>query len=146
MLHLHPRGDGQLWCTYQKRSGGGTTQPRQLRALHPEWESEWHLRERLEAGEPMPPFGGGVADAARRYLSRQDAWAPLAAAGITPYGFRHGWALRAHKDYGLAPRFAAALMGHSVDTHQRVYGSWTDAETIDSALAKGLAFRCGVLS
>jgi len=141
VLHLQPRGDGTLWCTYRKRSGGGTTQPRQLRALHPEWESEWRLRERLAADEPLPPFGGGVADAARRYLSRQKAWVPLAAAGITLYGFRHGWALRAHQDYGLQPRIAAALMGHSVDTHQRVYGTWTDADTIDSALARGMLLR-----
>jgi integrase len=141
VLHLQSRGDDSLWCTYRKRSGGGTTQPRQLRALHPEWERDWSLRERLAASEPMPPFGGGVADAARRYLCRQEAWTPLAKAGITLYGFRHGWALRAHQDYSLAPRFAAALMGHSVDTHQRVYGTWTDADTIDSALEKGRILR-----
>lgn len=139
--HLQPRHDGQLWCLYQKRSGGGTTRPRALRALHPEWEAEWALRERLAAGEAMPPFGGGVADAARRYLSRQAVWAPLAAAGITPYGFRHGYALRAHQSYGLSPRIAAALMGHSTETHQRVYGTWTDADTIDGALAAGIRYR-----
>lgn len=140
-MHLETRQDGKLWCVYQKRSGGGTTKPRALAALHPEWESAWQLRESLAANEPMPPFGGGVAEAARRYLKRQPAWAPLAAAGITCYGFRHGYALRAHKDYALAPRFAAALMGHSVETHQRVYGTWTDADTIDSALQIGLRFR-----
>jgi integrase len=139
--HLQPRHDGQLWCTYQKRSGGGTTRPRALRALHPEWEAEWALRERLAAGEAMPPFGGGVADAARRYLARQDAWAPLAAAGITPYGFRHGYSLRAHQSYGLSPRITAALMGHSIETHQRVYGTWADSDTIDGAIAAGLRYR-----
>jgi integrase len=139
--HLQLRHDGSIWCTYQKRSGGGTTRPRALRALHPEWEAEWALRERLAAGEAMPPFGGGVADAARRYLARQDAWAPLAAAGITPYGFRHGYSLRAHQSYGLSPRITAALMGHSIETHQRVYGTWADSDTIDGAIAAGLRYR-----
>jgi len=139
--HLSIREGNQLWCTYQKRSGAGTTKPRQLRPLHPEWEQEWNLLERIAFSEPMPPFGGGVADAARRYLSRQQGWRELARTGITPYGFRHGFALRAHLNYGLAPRITAALMGHSVDTHIKVYGSWTDSVTIDTALEAGLRYR-----
>lgn len=139
--YLQQRPDGQLRCLYQKRSGGGTTRPRVLKALHPEWEVEWQLRERLHAGEAMPPFGGGVADAARRYLIRQSSWQQLAEKGATVYGFRHGYALRAHQNYGLSPRVAAALMGHSVDTHQRAYGTWTDASTIDQALEAGLRYR-----
>lgn len=141
LLHLQLRPDGQLWCTYQKRSGGGTTKPRPLRALHPEWEEAWELPQRLAAGNALPPFGGGVADAARRYLVRQEVWQPLAKSGCTPYGFRHGYALRAHQAYGLSPRVAAALMGHSVDTHQRVYGTWTDQDTIDAAIERGLKYR-----
>lgn len=141
LLHLRLRPDDQLWCVYQKRSGGGVTKPRALRALHPEWEEEWRLRERLAACEALPPFGGGVADAARRYLVRQEVWRPLAHAGCTSYGFRHGYALRAHQSYGLSPRVAAALMGHSVETHQRVYGTWTDQETIDAAILRGRRCR-----
>ncbi len=139
--YLSVRGENQLWCTYQKRSGGGTTRPRQLRALHPEWERQWNLLERIASAEPMPPFGGGIAEAARRYLCRQPAWRELASTGVTPYGFRHGYALRAHLSYGLAPRITATLMGHSVDTHLRVYGSWTDSDTIDSAMEAGLRYR-----
>jgi integrase len=141
VMHLRLTPTGQLWCDYRKRSGGGTTKPRQLRALHPDWEAEWQLLERVGASGALPPFGGGVADAARRYLVRQAAWKPLADAGATAYGFRHGYALRAHQSYGLSPRVAAALMGHSTETHQRHYGSWTDEATIDAALAAGLRFR-----
>ncbi|MCP9928596.1 hypothetical protein [Cyanobium sp. CH-040] len=141
VLHLRLRPDGQLWCDYQKRSGGGVTKPRPLRALHPEWEEEWELRQRLTAGEALPPFGGGVADAARRYLVRQEAWQRLARMGCTVYGFRHGYALRAHQTYALSPRVAAALMGHSVNTHQSVYGSWVDKVTIDEAIRRGLNHR-----
>jgi integrase len=141
VCHLRTQADGRLWCTYVKRSGGGDTRPRQLRGLHPEWEQNWRLLERLAANDPLPPFGGGVADAGRRYLMRQQAWAPLHAAGIKLYGFRHGYALRAHTAYGLAPRITAALMGHSVDTHQKVYSGWTDSDTIDQAFAAGLRHR-----
>jgi integrase len=141
LLHLRMEPAGGLWCDYIKRSGGGSTRPRQLRALHPEWEVDWRLRERIEAGEALPPFGGGVADAARRYLSRQQAWMDLANSGATCYGFRHGYALRAHQAYGLSPRVAAALMGHSVETHTRHYGRWTDEATIDSALEAAMHYR-----
>lgn len=89
----------------------------------------------------MPPFGGNVANAARRYLIRQAAWEPLKAAGITLYGFRHGYALRAHQSYGLSPRIAAALMGNSPETHQLNYGAWTDKATIDAALQAGIRHR-----
>jgi integrase len=141
LLHLRMEPAGSLWCDYVKRSGGGSTRPRQLRALHPEWEVDWRLRERIEAGEALPPFGGGVADAARRYLSRQQAWMDLATSGATCYGFRHGYALRAHQAYGLSPRVAAALMGHSVETHTRHYGRWTDEATIESALEAAMQYR-----
>ncbi len=141
VMHLRLTPTGQLWCDYCKRSGGGTTKPRQLRALHPEWEVDWDLLDRIGGVEQLPPFGGGVADAARRYLARQAVWKPLFDAGATPYGFRHGYALRAHQSYGLSPRVAAALMGHSTETHQRHYGSWTDEATIDAALEAGLRFR-----
>lgn len=141
LLHLRVRPDGQLWCEYQKRSGGGSTKPRALRGLHPEWEQDWELRGRLAAGEALPPFGGGVADAARRYLMRQEAWQPLARRGFTVYGFRHGYALRAHQSLGLTPRITAALMGHSVNTHQSVYGTWSDQDTIDAAIKRGLKYR-----
>ena len=141
VMHLRLEPNGVLWCDYVKRSGGGSTKPRQLRALHPEWESGWELRERLTAVEALPPFGGGVADAARRYLCRHDAWRTLSATGATPYGFRHGDALRAHQVYGLSARVAAALMGHSPETHQRHYGRWTDEATIDSALEAAMRYR-----
>lgn len=138
--HLQLKPDG-LWCNYQKRSGGGTTKPRRLRALHPEWEQEWDLIQRITANEAMPPFGGGVANDARRYLTRQAVWAPIKSKGITCYGFRHGFALRAHQQYGLSVRVTSVLMGHSTETHQRHYGSWADADTVDSAIAAGLRFR-----
>lgn len=141
LMHLRLQPDGVVWCLYEKRSGGGKTQKRQLRALHPEWAEEWELAKRLDEGEQLPPFGGGVAEAARRYLMRHAVWQQLAATGVTCYGFRHGYALRAHQSYGLSVRVAAALMGHSPETHQRCYGTWTDQATIDTALEAAMRYR-----
>ncbi|KZR88111.1 hypothetical protein [Synechococcus sp. MIT S9504] len=140
VLHLEIRPDG-LWCNYQKRSGGGTTKPRRLKPLHPEWETDWNLLERIAADEPFPPFGGGVADAARRYLDRQQGWIPLKALGVTSYGFRHGYAHRAHQQYGLSVRVASAPMGHSNETHLRHYGAWVDQDTVDAAFEAGIRYR-----
>lgn len=141
-LRIENKGKQRLWCDYQKRSGGGTTKPRTLRALHPEWEDNWRLLERIKAEELLPPSGGGVADAARRYLARQPAWTAMAETGCTPYSFRHGWALRCHTQYPLiSTRIAAEVMGHSPAVHSEVYGSWTDERVIDDSFAAGINGR-----
>ena len=99
------------------------------------------MRERITAGETLPPDGGGYGNAARRYLDRQAVWGPMKERGCVSYSFRHGFALRAHQQYGLSVRIAAALMGHSVETHVRHYGSWVDADTVDAAIAAGVRYR-----
>ncbi len=107
LRHLSICPDGRVWCSYQKTSGGGRTKPRELRPLHPEWAEEWDLVTRLTTREDLPSLEGpaGPADSRRKYLIRQGAWQQLmAAAPITPYSFRHGYALRAHLDYGISPR------------------------------------------
>jgi len=132
--------DGVIWCNYIKRSGGGQTKRRRLRCLN-EWETEWNLLERVKTNEPLPLAKVGVADAARTYLKRHKSWDALAKAGKTSYSFRHGYALRCHQQYGLSVRIAAALMGHSTDTHTRSYGTWTDEDEIDKALERGKKYR-----
>ena len=132
--------DGSIWCNYIKRSGGGQTKRRRLRCLN-EWESEWNLIERVVNNDPLPLCKVGVADAARTYLKRQKSWNSLSEAGKTSYSFRHGFALRCHQQYGLSVRIAAALMGHTTDTHIRSYGSWTDEDEIDKALERGQRYK-----
>ena len=132
--------DGAIWCNYIKRSGGGQTKRRRLRCLN-EWETEWNLLERVKNDEPLPLAKVGVADAARTYLKRHKSWEALAKAGKTSYSFRHGYALRCHQQYGLSVRIAAALMGHSTDTHTRSYGTWTDEDEIDKALERGQKYK-----
>jgi len=132
--------DGSIWCNYIKRSGGGSTKRRRLRCLN-EWESEWNLIERVVNEDPLPLCKVGVADAARTYLKRHKSWEALAKAGKTSYSFRHGYALRCYQQYGLSVRIAAALMGHSTDTHTRIYGTWTDEDEIDKALVRGQRYK-----
>ncbi len=132
--------NGELWCNYIKRSGAGQTKRRRLRCLN-EWATEWDLIKRVADDEALPLCKVGVADAARTYLKRQKSWESLAKAGKTAYSFRHGFALRAHQQYGLSVRIAAAMMGHSTDTHTRSYGTWTDEDEIDMALERGQKYK-----
>ena len=53
-----------------------------------------------------------------------------------PYSLRHAYAHRAHVDLGLAPKIAAALMGHSVQTHLASYSRWIGDDVVDAALAQ----------
>ncbi|MCT0248912.1 hypothetical protein [Synechococcus sp. CS-205] len=77
----------------------------------------------------------------RQYLDRCPAWQQLRleTPGLSPYGLRHGYALRAHTTYRLSVRVAAALMGHDPITHQRHYGAWTDEATIEAELSRAIA-------
>ncbi len=77
----------------------------------------------------------------RQYLDRCPAWQQLKeeTPAISPYSMRHGYALRAHTQYGLSIRVAAALMGHDPITHQRHYGAWTDEATIEAELSRAIA-------
>ena len=46
---------------------------------------------------------------------------------ITPYDFRHTWAVRMATDErckGITDKQAAKAMGHSLEVHQRIYQKW----------------------
>tara|TARA_B100002051_G_scaffold263887_1_gene288066 strand:- start:412 stop:1734 length:1323 start_codon:yes stop_codon:yes gene_type:complete len=81
-----------------------------------------------------------VGDAFRQLLDRYRPWRILVRAneGITPYSLRHSWAWRAHKGYvrSLSVRDAAALMGHSPETHHKFYGTWVTKEDLKDATAR----------
>ena len=68
----------------------------------------------------------------RQYLDRHPYWVSLQAEteGLIPYSLRHGYAWRGAKYYdrSIPIRDLAALMGHSVKTHMKHYGKWTDDE------------------
>lgn len=146
LRYIRPSGN-KLHVSFRKRTARGTTSPLDVPGLDPiglEGESQ-RLIDLLSSKEislpPLGPLDGTVAQSVRQYLDRRKVWADLKneVAGVggrlSAYSFRHGFALRAHQTYGLTPRIAAAIMRHSLQTHVRHYGHWTDAQTIDEAIA-----------
>ena len=121
------------------------TEPGEVIGLDPEgMEGESaRLLGAMESGAfQLPPLGssqGEVAESVHQHLSRKANWQHLkkeikAAGGkLTPYSFRHGYALRAHERYKYSVRVTAKLMRHSVETHCRHYGSWVDREILENA-------------
>ena len=77
-------------------------------------------------GDELKPVG----DAFRQLLDRYPVWRSLQAAnkGLTPYSLRHSYAWRGTKSYErqVPARDLSAMMGHTLVTHQRHYGQWTD--------------------
>lgn len=120
-----------MWCSYSKKSGGGTGKPRWLYPWHPEWQSDWNLLERVANSEPLPTCTAGAGEAALVYLKRNEFFKPLHAKGCTSKSFRHGYAHRCHQQYHLAPATAAAYMGHTLQVHLSSYAQWCGQDVLD---------------
>ena len=143
LLHLTIRADSATrepywWCTYRKRSGGGSTDSRRLFPLPLIAEdgqaSSWNLMQRWQANLiELPPLNSGnsPADCIKTYLSRQQSWKSLRqvmaanAQRAVPYSFRHSYSLRGHQRVIDAGSMAHA-MGHSFEVHCRSY-PWASA-------------------
>ena len=146
--YLTARGE-KLHVAYSKRTSRGSTSPAEIRGLDPVGvpdESRTLLLRIRNGTLELPPLGASDKNAAvsvRQYLNRRKVWQDLKAEAestgerLTPYSFRHGFALRAHETYELTPRVTAALMRHSLQTHVTHYGHWTDGDTIDKAVNRG---------
>ena len=144
-------GQKNVYCSYQKRSGAGITDKRELFGLHPEWEQQWDLIRFIETQEiPFPTFSYGVAEALRKYLIKPriegDSYFKKLKKkrNVTPYSFRHGWAWRVHTDPKYSNKIntcvAASLMGHSHAVHLEYYGNWTPKGSIRSSLNELLSY------
>jgi integrase len=142
LRHLERRGE-QLHCSYRKVTSRGSTAPRNLRLLPcDEWAAGWDLLNRFDP-DRMPPLRAGESgEALATYLKRRRKWQELRnsyaanAEKLVPYSLRHAYAHRAHVVLGLAPKVAAALMGHSVQTHLAAYSRWCGDDVVDAALAR----------
>ena len=135
------------------------TKPRDIVGLDPaglEGLSDNLLALLAERGmDPLPEAcrHERCGDRFHQFLERKPIWQKLmkevastpstdgSGQALVPYSLRHGYALRAHEVYGLSPRVAAAVLGHSLQTHSAVYGVWTDREVIEGALAKAKKVR-----
>jgi integrase len=91
-------------------------------AIHPEWAQDWGL-----AAVNMPQVSRSGREAGQA-LCRQFA-ADRYDIPFQPYDLRHAWAVRASVTKGLPVSTAAAMMGHSVTTHTKVYHRWLSAST-----------------
>ncbi|NJL41951.1 MAG: site-specific recombinase [Leptolyngbyaceae cyanobacterium SM1_4_3] len=93
----------------------GKTGPRLVfAALYPEWVEQWEL-----AKVELPPVR---LDKGYEYLSERTSKA-FRRYGIpfVPYDLRHAYAVRASVEFNYPTPTAAALMGHSPETHLRTY-------------------------
>jgi integrase len=138
LLHLSVKRDPKtkidFWhCSYQKRAGGGVTEPRRLYPLALVDEQgqaqDWDLLERWKAKLielPSLRSGNGASDAISTYLNRQTGWqdlkAELEAKGerLACYSFRHSYSDRGHQR-GIDNGSMALAMGHSIEVHCRSY-------------------------
>ncbi len=156
-LVLKPGLQGpQLWCTYQKKGGGGQTRPRQLFALPVRdldgSAPDWNLIGRLQLREELPPLGlpGRGGEAANTYLRRQNVWNQLKAEAadfgevLVPYSLRHRYSYEGHR-LGIAAKDLSQAMGHSLECHLRAYARFTSNET-SNAFAAATARLEGTLA
>ena len=131
-----------------KLTGAGYTLPRRLEAFHLEWEKDWQLIERLEAGEALPRPNKSVGTAAMEYLKRKTFFKDLYAAGAVTKSFRHSYSKRCHQQYGLIAEEVAKFMGHSVDVHMGAYSDWVTetnrSRSIEFARQRRAEFAKGV--
>lgn len=147
LLYCCPR-DHFLYVSYRKQTARGMTDPGVVIGLDPtgmEGESQRLLQSMREGVFQLPRLGskpGDVGESVHQHLSRKSTWQRLAqeikgsGGRLTPYSFRHGYALRAHEKHGFTVRMTAKLMRHSVQTHCKHYGSWVDREMLDQAYEK----------
>jgi integrase len=86
--------------------------------LYPEWAETWKLQDMklpdLDLNYSNAKLGTKVAD-----------WFRDRNFGFKAYDLRHSYARRCF-EFGLAPDWAAGLMGHSLQVHMKTYRAWID--------------------
>lgn len=136
----------KLWVSYGKRTARGSTQPRWVEPCSPiEMRIAEELLQQLETNpEALPPLGTEdrfASSAISTYLNRNTTWNEIRAKAkksgekVSVYSFRHAYALRAAKR-GVPPRMVAASMGHSYETHCRIYSKFLDLFGITESFRK----------
>ncbi|MFM7549241.1 MAG: hypothetical protein ACKO8I_10315 [Cyanobacteriota bacterium] len=133
--------------SHEKRSSKGKVGARSVPAVPPAgWPADCHglLRRWQEHGVPtamvaMPSPGERLAKQLERLQQQQGAPGTMRPE-LTPYGLRHGFAIRLGVDLGLSVREAAEVMGHAPGVHLSTYGRQLDRPKLlskVSALVRG---------
>ena len=91
---------------------------------------------------------GDVGQALRQLIERNKVWREIIKTNpeITPYSLRHRYAHQCHKGstIPISVKDAAAAMGHSVETHNSFYGSYTTVLSLEKAFERHLENRIEV--
>ena len=91
---------------------------------------------------------GDVGQALRQRIERNKVWKEIVKFNpeITPYSLRHRYAHQCHKGstIPISVKDAAAAMGHSVETHNSFYGSYTTELSLEKAFERHLENRIEV--
>ena len=91
---------------------------------------------------------GDVGQALRQRIERNNVWREIIKTNpeITPYSLRHRYAHQCHKGstIPISVKDAAAAMGHSVETHNSFYGSYTTELSLEKAFERHLENRIEV--
>ena len=89
-----------------------------------------------------------VGQALRQRIERNKVWKEIIKTNpeITPYSLRHRYAHQCHKGstIPISVKDAAAAMGHSVETHNSFYGSYTTELSLEKAFERHLENRIEV--
>ena len=91
---------------------------------------------------------GDVGQALRQRIERNKVWKEIIKTNpeITPYSLRHRYAHQCHKGstIPISVKDAAAAMGHSVETHNSFYDSYTTELSLEKAFERHLENRIEV--
>ena len=139
----------KLHVFYHKKSSKGEPTPeRDVTALDPKGHEGMGQRLLMELASdltPLPPLGSKDnenGEKITKHMQRNPLWNELEAASIvandrklTSYSFRHSFAYRSSILDDLSPRTAHKLMGHSLASHMKDYGSDLYDQDMDEVLA-----------
>ena len=142
-LEVRKNGREYVWCSYVKKAGNGTTDPRELKALHPEWEKLWNLRKLIKTNAPLPNMKQGAGEAFKNYLKFNPVWKRIKneeKKNLVAYSFRHSYAMRAHSEYLYHPNELINFMGHKLDSHAK-YGIYFDEQKVEDDYQRGIERR-----
>ncbi|WOD37391.1 hypothetical protein [Nodosilinea sp. E11] len=99
--------------------------------LYPEWATDWEL-----SAVTMPPLEN-IAGCSNAQLGTKTARAFNRLGFCQAYDLRHSFARRC-LEFGYSPEFGAKLMGHSPETHCKVYRRWIDESVYRAIYDQGI--------
>jgi len=151
VFYLSLRSNGELWCDYRKRAGGGDTKPRKLRPIpvidNTGKPAAWNVEDRLRLGEEKPNIVRNHAGTRLgEFLNDLEipTWREICEEAeadgykAVPYGFRHRYSRAAHAA-GIPAKHIADSMGHSLQVHLSTYAAFDSSREADAAFDRAFS-------